>query len=155
MWKNIFSAPGSQILTSTVSESLTAALTKKENAANQISDETPNKSKTETEPAQTLPLTPIIDYKKEGATIDIRNGTWVTGLAGQQQINLEESGFEVINVANANNHDYLKTIIYDLSEGKNPATATELAKIYKTTPTSSQPLAIASQADFLIILGQN
>ena len=155
MWKNIFSAPGSQILTSTVSESLTAALTKKENAANQISDETPNKSKTETEPAQTLPLTPIIDYKKEGATIDIRNGTWVTGLAGQQQINLEESGFEVINVANANNHDYLKTIIYDLSEGKNPATAAELAKIYKTTPTSSQPLAIASQADFLIILGQN
>ena len=148
--KNIFSAPGSEFLT-TISKSATAPAT------------TTKATTTETKPlttlqesaTTTLPASPISDYKKEGATIDIRNGTWTTGLAAKERADLDKSGFEVIAAANADNHDYAKTLIYDLSKGKNPGTALELAKIYGVKPTTSLPISLTSEADFLIILGRN
>ena len=99
-------------------------------------------------------LTIISNYKNEGATVEIRNGTWTNGYAGSEKKKLEERGFDVIGAINADTHDYQKTIIYDLSGEKYPETATELFKIYDTRPQDGSIL-INSNADFVIILGTN
>ncbi|MEK7072726.1 MAG: LCP family protein [Patescibacteria group bacterium] len=152
LWQNIFSTTGTTIAVKNNSQPTNLT------GGNQPTTTTTD-IKTEPEPeikaTSTLPLAPLADYKTEGATIEIRNGTWTTGYANKQQAELEKKGFEVIKAGNADNHDYAKTLIYDLSKGKNPGTASELAKIYGVGVISSVPVAISSSANFLIILGRN
>ena len=149
LWKNIFSAGSEFLTTPGKTSALPPTTTTTATSTSQI------KSLASTTPTATPTLLPAADYKKESATIDIRNGTWATGLAAKERASLEKKGFEVIAAANADNHDYAKTLIYDLSKGQNPGTAAELAKIYGVKPTSSLPISLTSEADFLIILGRN
>lgn len=151
LWKNIFYAPSSEFLTTANKSSLPsmAATTNATTTELKSPPISPGPATT------TLPTSLINDYKKEGATIDIRNGTWTTGLAAKEQVKLEKIGLEVIAAANANHHDYAKTLIYDFSKGANPGTALELTKIYGLKPTTTWPISLNSSADFLIILGRN
>lgn len=150
LWQNIFYTTGTVVATKANSTPTTFTLPDDNKQATSTKE-----TETTVKATSTLPVAPKSDYKSEGATIEIKNGTWITGYAGKQQTELEKKGFDIISAGNADNHDYAKTIIYDLSNGKNPGTATELAKIYSVSVTSNIPVSISSNADFLIILGRN
>lgn len=90
---------------------------------------------------------------KEKATIEIQNGTFVNGLARAMQTKLEDLDYTVQGVGNAEKQDFEKTIIYDLSNGKYPATADFLAANFTDNITTQIPLGVSSKADFLMIIG--
>lgn len=86
--------------------------------------------------------------------VEVMNGTWISGLAGQKAGLLKESNFKVTKVGNAAARDYTKTLVYDLSYGKKDAdlkllislTGAEQAfdspdwlSAYTITPASSSP----------------
>ncbi len=152
LWQNIFYSTGIKVISQGENAPTTLG---GNNPAPQIIKEVEKEVAPKEEVAVALPVLPGADYKKEGATIEIRNGTWTTGYAGQQQAVLEKLGLDVIATGNADNHDYATTVIYDLSPGKNPGTAAELAKTYGVAVTTKSPVAISSSANFLIILGRN
>lgn len=90
---------------------------------------------------------------KEKATIEIQNGTFVSGLARATEEKLTGLGYDVVSISNAPNQDSSNTVIYDFSDGKYPATLDFLAGNYTDNITSKIPLGLSSSADFLIILG--
>ncbi|MBI5765924.1 LCP family protein [Candidatus Falkowbacteria bacterium] len=107
---------------------------------------------TEEKPINTLPIIEKT-FKNETAKIEIRNGTWINGYANQEKTRLEALGLKVIQTANADNHEYAQTVIYDLAKGKYPATARELEKLYEAEVVAA-PAGLISTANFVIILGQ-
>jgi len=50
--------------------------------------------------------------------VEIMNGTWISGLAGQKAGLLKEYNFQISKVGNAAKRDYAKTLVYDLSYGR-------------------------------------
>ncbi len=107
--------------------------------------------------------------------IEIQNGTKKNGYAGQTSYILEQMGFNIINIRNAEEQNYEKTIIYDLTNGEKLSALKELkekldanvaltlpgwltASFYgekiENTEINSQN-NFNTQADFLIILGEN
>ena len=95
------------------------------------------------------------DYRQETAKIEIQNGTWITGYAGQEKTKLIAKKLNVATAKNADRHDYATTVIYDLSNGDYPLTALELEKIYGVNVIVDIPVTLSSSADFIIILGEN
>ena len=87
--------------------------------------------------------------------IEIQNGTWITGYAGQEKTKLIAKKLNVATAKNADRHDYATTVIYDLSNGDYPLTALELEKIYGVNVIVDIPVTLSSSADFIIILGEN
>jgi hypothetical protein len=153
LWQNIFYAPAGDALTTEtgIIDDAELLIDDKNEEPDQNQEEKPVEDNL---PEPNNNLTIISNYENEGATIEIRNGTWTTGYAGKEKKKLEERGFEVIGAVNADNHDYAKTVIYSLSNDSFPETATELFKIYDVRPTDGSVL-INSSADFVIILGTN
>jgi len=90
---------------------------------------------------------------KEGANIEIQNGTFVSGLARANQEKLEELGYTISKIGNSDDQSYQETIIYDLSDGAFQATLDFLAGNYTDNISTYVPLGIASSADILLILG--
>ncbi|HNZ73009.1 MAG TPA: LCP family protein [bacterium] len=149
IWQNIFYIQGEPALATGDN------LNQTENI--QTATETPILSappETETPTPVVAETPPTNDYQKENATIEIQNGTWVTGWAGQEKDRLKKLGFNITKAINAVNHDFAATIIYDLSSQTKPATAAELEKLYQTKLTAERPISFDSQADFVIILGK-
>ncbi|PKM91146.1 hypothetical protein CVU82_03780 [Candidatus Falkowbacteria bacterium HGW-Falkowbacteria-1] len=59
---------------------------------------------------------------QESAKVEIKNGTWINGLASQTAIDLENKNFDVLKVSNCSRRDFKDTVIYDLTYGgKNEA----------------------------------
>ncbi len=100
-------------------------------------------------------------------SIEVRNGTNITGFASQVSQRLEESGYVVQSIGNASKRGYEKTVIYDLTDG---ARADELAKLKTllqanvsaslpswtgTSTNDAEELKPADNenTDFLIVLG--
>lgn len=54
----------------------------------------------------------------ENATIEVRNGTWINGLASQVAVDLEKYGFDVIRIGNSSRKNFQKSVIYDLTFGE-------------------------------------
>ena len=54
----------------------------------------------------------------EEASIEVRNGTWINGLASRVALDLEKYGFNVVRIGNAGKQNFAKSIIYDLTYGK-------------------------------------
>ena len=126
IWQNIFYIQGEPALATGDN------LNQTENI--QTATETPTLSappETETPTPVVAETPPTNDYQKENATIEIQNGTWVTGWAGQEKDRLKKLGFNITKAINAVNHDFAATIIYDLSGQTKPGTAAEL-KNYQT-----------------------
>ncbi len=105
-------------------------------------------------------------------SIEVKNGTTVTGFAGQVADRLAAIGYQIGNVGNAAFRGYEHTVIYDLTNG---AKSPELARLKQmldanistaTISTSSSSRSIigegltkesiaATGTDFLIILGES
>lgn len=67
----------------------------------------------EEEPAPTLEITELV---REDWTIEVLNGSGVAGAAGELQEKLEDLGYEVLEVGNADNSDYEETEVYISSD---------------------------------------
>lgn len=64
----------------------------------------------------------IESVSQERAKIEIKNGTWINGLASQTAIDLENKNFDVLRVSNCSRRDFEDTIVYDFTYGgKNEA----------------------------------
>lgn len=113
--------------------------------------------------------------KEENAKIEIQNGTTIEGLARSTSKKLSALGFRIIKIGNAKKQGYEKTVIYDLSNGKNPNTIRLLkeqlnANISVHIPAwliepaqiidpnlkdQDQDITYSSEADILVILGSD
>lgn len=93
---------------------------------------------------------------KENAKIEIRNGTFIVGLAGDVQAHLQSLGYNVPEIGNAPFRDYEKNVIYDLSEGNFLQTIEFLTQEFKANVSTTVPgwIKNISASDLVIILGQ-
>ncbi|MFH1233878.1 MAG: LCP family protein [Patescibacteria group bacterium] len=53
----------------------------------------------------------------EKTAIEVRNGTWINGLANKIAIDLEKYGFDIVRVSNSSQQNFQKSVIYDLTYG--------------------------------------
>ncbi|MFH1822738.1 MAG: LCP family protein [Patescibacteria group bacterium] len=115
-----------------------------------------------------VPLESKTKVATEKATIEVRNGTWINGLANQKALDLEKYGFEVIRIGNSSHQNFQKSVIYDLTFGEK----IESLSILKEKTGANVSFAIPQwlidditndladevnpeQPDFLLILGQD
>jgi len=89
----------------------------------------------------------------EAATVQVLNGTAVSGLAGRVSGELERAGFTLIAPGNAPATDLPKTIVYDLT-GK-PRTSRRLAQQLGAERRQGAPDGVASTADIVVVVGQD
>lgn len=103
----------------------------------------------------------------EAASLEIRNGTWINGLANRLALDLEKYGFKIIRIGNASQRNFQKSVIYDLTYGKKLESLTLLKE--KTNANVSFELpqwlkddisqSVAKEKDpvppdFILVLGQ-
>lgn len=108
------------------------------------------------------------EASEEEATIEVRNGTWINGLASQISLDLERYGFNIIRIGNSSRQGFEKSVIYDLSFGKKNKSLDILKEktganialglpdwlkedIEKDIAGETRPI----QPDFILILGQD
>lgn len=53
----------------------------------------------------------------EKAVIEVKNGTWINGLAGKISVDLEKYGFIISKISNSSQQNFQKSVIYDLTFG--------------------------------------
>ncbi len=117
------------------------------------------------------------DGKPRFVRVEIQNGTNVTGLAFRTSQLLDGYGFDVTKIGNAASRGYKHTVIYDLTDGKQPDELKALRDFLGAEVTLSatgwlvsgdivpreisvssdqyEKLATDKTIDFLIILGEN
>jgi len=92
----------------------------------------------------------------ETATIEVRNGSGITGLAKTFAQSLTSSGMTVLPAAAANKDDYAKTVIVKLTDKALPKTLQSLETATKNAAVVALPEGEkASKADFLVIVGSD
>lgn len=101
------------------------------------------------------------------AKIEIKNGTWINGLANQTAIDLEKKNFDVLKISNCSRRDFLGTVIYDLTYGGKNEALKYLKDLLQADVYFDLPLWLSEDIknevkedgeevpDFLIILGEN
>src|SRR5215212_7608362 len=87
----------------------------------------------------------------EAATVQVLNGTAVSGLASRVSGDLERAGFTLIAPGNAPATGLPKTIVYDLT-GK-PRTSRRLAKQLGAELRQGAPEGVATNADIVVLIG--
>jgi len=104
---------------------------------------------------------------KEEAAIEVRNGTWINGLANKAAMDLEKYGFTVLYTGNSSQRNFQKSVIYDLTSGGKPESLALLkektganvayglpdwlkADISRASSTRNK----TKQLDFVLILGE-
>lgn len=97
---------------------------------------------------------PIIS---EAATVDVLNGSGVTGVASQVSDSLSSAGITIGQVASTvANSSYPHYTIYDLTGGKKPNTLNLLkSKLSGATVATKLPAGVYSTANFVVIVGQD
>lgn len=106
--------------------------------------------------------------KQEQATIEVRNGTWINGLANKAALDLEKYGFDIVRVGNSSQQNFEKSVIYDLTYGAKIQALTILKDKTGANVALGMPqwliadlakeisnLAKPVQPDFILILGQD
>lgn len=93
--------------------------------------------------------------KEEAAVVDILNGTTTGGLATERADDLKSFGYIIGKVGNSPKH-YSTTSLFDM-KGKSPFTKRYLEQrfVLKAKEASKLPEGITSNADFVIILGND
>jgi len=103
------------------------------------------------------PITPTKKHK--GPRIEVRNGTWILGLAAKTKVELEEKGFLIDEVGNANIRGYATTTIYDLSSRQYTTEIEKLKNELKAEIIKQPPVDLISTStpnpDILIIVGSD
>jgi LCP family protein required for cell wall assembly len=88
------------------------------------------------------------------ATLEIRNGTNIQGLAARARRAFERMDYTVVAIGNAKRQAYKVALIIDLTRGRKPRQLEEVrAKLGGTATTEMPKGESPSHADFLIILG--
>lgn len=88
------------------------------------------------------------------ATVEIQNGTNITGLAAETAELLKKEGFLVVSAGNALTRDAAETRIYDLTGGNKKDELNRLITLLKTEIASDKPPSTPNhRPDFLVILG--
>jgi hypothetical protein len=87
----------------------------------------------------------------EAATVQVLNGTAVSGLASRISNELELQGFTLIAAGNAPSTDFPTTIVYDLT-GK-PRTSKRLAAQLGAALRQGAPDGVTTSADIVVVLG--
>lgn len=64
------------------------------------------------------PIEKKTEVSEEHATVEVRNGTWINGLASQTALDLERYGFTVARIGNSSRQNFQKSVIYDLTYGE-------------------------------------
>jgi len=105
------------------------------------------------------------------AHVELRNGTFRTGLASLVSDKLEFSGFETVKLGNAVRRGYADSIIFDLTNGAKPEELAKLKALLKANVSLSVATLqddgakivygeemsvekVTSDIDFLVILGE-
>jgi len=93
----------------------------------------------------------------ENASVTVLNGTAKAGLAAQKADQLKSYGYNVGTVDGAPTQTYEKTVVVDLSNGKDPYTKNYLEKRFGVKAATKLPDQAIQPGDakFVIILGQN
>lgn len=105
-------------------------------------------------------LLPInIPEISDNASVQILNGTWISGLASQTSSLLKQSKFSILNIGNAPLRDYTQTVVYDLSSTTKQTSLKILKQItganqlFDSPPWLINYQTTSSSPDFLLILG--
>jgi len=106
--------------------------------------------------------------KEEKATIEIRNGTWINGLANKTALDLEKYGFDIARIGNTSRQNFEKSVIYDLTYGEKIQALTILKNRTDANVALGMPQWLIDdltkeilgetnpiQPDFILILGQD
>ncbi len=106
-------------------------------------------------PASPTPAPTPADVATEQPTVDVRNGTTVTGLASRVAKALEKKTFTLSAVGNAALRNRTQTIIVDRTQGKKPQSLRELQAVLGVSTTVTFPDAEkkTADADFIVFLG--
>lgn len=103
----------------------------------------------------------------QSAKLEIKNGTWINGLASQMAIDLEKKKFNVLKISNCSRRDFVKTVVYDLTYGGKNDALKYLKDLLQADVYFDLPLWLTEDIknevkeegeevpDFLIILGEN
>lgn len=96
------------------------------------------------------------EVTKEAANIVVLNGSSVSGVGGVEADKLSQKGFIISTVDNAPEGSYADVEIYQIGEGM-PATKTKLKELFnvKTVKTSTPPIAVTGDTNFVIIFGKS
>ncbi len=101
-----------------------------------------------------------IEKISEDASVTVKNGTWISGLAGATAANLQELGLTVKETGNAPERGYAKTLVFDFTYGKKNEALEAIKKATgaeqgfdASTPWIKEYQEQANVADFLLILG--
>ncbi|OGF26235.1 hypothetical protein A2303_03485 [Candidatus Falkowbacteria bacterium RIFOXYB2_FULL_47_14] len=105
---------------------------------------------------------------QERATIEVRNGTWINGLASKMTVDLERYGFTVIRVGNSSRQNFQKSVIYDLTYGEKEKSMSLLKEKTGANVSFGLPQWLIDdidremgneknpiQPDFILVLGQD
>jgi len=114
------------------------------------------------------PIEAKTKVKVEKASLDIRNGTWINGLASVIALDLEKYGFNVIRTGNSSRQDFQKSVIYDLTYGEKMESLSVLKEKTGANVSFNLPQWLVDdikkeladeknpeQPDFILILGQD
>jgi LCP family protein required for cell wall assembly len=111
--------------------------------------------------------TSVAEENNQSAKIEIKNGTWINGLANQTAIDLNAHNFEVLRISNSSRRDFKDSIIYDLSYGSKKEALKYLKDFLKADISVDLPDWLAEEIkseagsekkevpDFLVILGES
>jgi hypothetical protein len=99
--------------------------------------------------------TPTPTLTPASSTIEIRNGTQITGLAARTQDRLQKEGYTVKTIGNAQNRSREQTIVY-IPDKRHQENAAKIADLLAAKTDTSPPDGEAPpQTDILIFLGQD
>jgi len=114
------------------------------------------------------PVETKIKVVTERASIEVRNGTWINGLASEVALDLEKYGFNIIRTGNAGRQNFEKSVIYDLTYGEKMQSLTVLKDKTNANVSFGLPQWLINnlteelateespeQPDFILILGQD
>lgn len=106
--------------------------------------------------------------KSERPTIEVRNGTWINGLASKIAVDLEKYGFTVVRIGNSGKQNFEKSVIYDLSYGEKSASLQILKEKTGANTASGLPQWLVddiekelgaekkpTKPDFILVLGRD
>lgn len=100
--------------------------------------------------AQNLSSNPVT---REGATVDVLNGSSQTGLASDKADELEEAGYIIGEIDNSPTSVFDAVVIYQLNDAMT-ATAQALQDEYGVTPIQGELAGYYTDADFVIVFGE-
>jgi len=93
------------------------------------------------------------------ARVEIQNGTGKSGQARVTATTLQNAGFQIVKIGNADSFGYPDSVIYDLTKGKKTAELEKLKAALNAKEGKRMPTALADKdaagVDFVVIIGKS